>query len=93
MNCCGRWNTTVLAMTGVKAMVLAFLRCYIELVMECGRCYTTLCQDYRSCIIYAHDVCPLPPFVHVRGSLPMVIDWAPTTGLRPCQIQLEPAHG
>ena len=33
------------------------LRCYTELVEECGRCYTTLCQGcYVVCI---HGVCPL----------------------------------
>ena len=48
MKYCGRWNTTVLAVVGGKAMMLTVLRGYTELVEECDRYSTTLC---KGCVV------------------------------------------
>ena len=42
------------------------------------------------CLVYY--VCPLLP-PNVKGHLPMIINWIPTTGLTQCQIQPGPAYG
>ena len=44
MKLCDRWNATVFVMADGKVIVLTVLRCYTELVGECGGCYTTLYQ-------------------------------------------------
>ena len=36
--------------------VFTILRCYTELVKECGRCNTMLCQGCCGCIAYLYDV-------------------------------------
>ena len=35
---------------------------------------------------------PSTPF-HLQRCPPIVVDWTPTTGLTPCQVQSGPAHG
>ena len=87
---CGRKNVTVLAMADGKPLYCEFLD-IIQNLLKCGRYCTTTCQGCCSFVVYVYGVCSLASPLYIRSDLPMVIDWTPTTGLIPCQVEQGPA--
>ena len=86
---CGRWDTMCMPMTDCKTITQSSW-------MSNRTCYLMwqMIHDIVPWLFMSNILCisPVSSTKH-QGHLPMVIDWAPTTGVIPCQVKPGHAYG
>ena len=91
-----RWNAMLMAMADDEVIIYSSWDTTQKLLKNVADFMPRLCTlcHHVTRILYCPIILCMPPTspAQPQGNLPMVIDWIPTTGLVPFQVQPGPGH-